>query len=97
MDWMKQHRAVIQCQEKSVVVTSPSGDRIYVKVEVQAQPTATVNQLSDDANQENQMVDEFLDVFLDELSGMPPNRDIEFLIELLPRATPMAKRPYRMG
>jgi hypothetical protein len=53
MDWMKQHRAVIQCQEKSVVVTAPSGDRICVEVEVQSQPTATVNQLSDVANQEN--------------------------------------------
>jgi hypothetical protein len=45
MDWMKQHTIVIQCKEKSVVVTSPSGDRICVEVEVQAQPTATVNQL----------------------------------------------------
>ena len=31
MNWMKQHRAVIQCQEKYVVVTSPKGDRICVK------------------------------------------------------------------
>jgi (2Fe-2S) ferredoxin len=96
MDWMKRHRALIQCQDKSVVVTSPSGDRIYVEVEVQAQPTATINQLSDDANQENQVVDEFPDMFPDELSGMPPDRDIEFLIEILPRTAPIAKRPYRM-
>ena len=46
MDWMKQHGAVIQCQEKSVVVTSPGGDRISVDVVVQSQPTAIVNQLS---------------------------------------------------
>jgi uncharacterized membrane-anchored protein len=50
MDWMKQHRAVIQCQERVVVVTTPNEDRIYVDVVVQAQPTATVNQLNDDAN-----------------------------------------------
>jgi hypothetical protein len=43
MDWMKQHRAMIQCQEKVVVVTSPNGDRICVEVAVQAQPIATVN------------------------------------------------------
>jgi hypothetical protein len=36
MDWMKQYRAVIQCQEKAVVVTSPSGDRISIEVAVQA-------------------------------------------------------------
>ena len=34
MDWMKQHRAVIQCQERSVVVTSPNEDRICVEVVV---------------------------------------------------------------
>ena len=35
MDWMKQNRAVIQCQEKVVVVTAPNGDRINVDVVVQ--------------------------------------------------------------
>jgi len=43
------------------------------------------------------VVDEFPNVFPDELPGMPPDRDIEFLIELLPRTAPIAKRPYRMG
>jgi hypothetical protein len=41
-------------------------------------------------------VDEFPDVFPDDLPGMPPDRDIEFIIELLPRTAPIAKRPYRM-
>ena len=43
------------------------------------------------------MVDEFPDVFLDDLPGMTPDHDIEFIIELLPRIAPIAKRPYRMG
>jgi hypothetical protein len=43
------------------------------------------------------VVDEFPDVFPNELPGMPPNRDIEFLIELLPETTPISKRPYRIG
>jgi hypothetical protein len=42
-------------------------------------------------------VEEFLDVFPDDLPGMPPNRDIEFIIELLPETTSIAKCPYRMG
>jgi hypothetical protein len=42
-------------------------------------------------------VEEFSDVFPEELPGMPPDRDIEFIIELLPRTVPIAKRPYRMG
>ena len=97
MDWMKQHRAVIQCQERSIVVTSPNGDRICVEVVVQAQPTATMNQLDGEANKQDRVVVEFLDVFLDDLPGTPPDRDIEFIIELLPGTAPIAKCPYRMG
>ena len=36
------------------------------------------------------------DVFPGELPGMPPDRDIEFLIELLPGTGPISKRPYQM-
>ncbi|WVZ88925.1 hypothetical protein U9M48_035392 [Paspalum notatum var. saurae] len=43
------------------------------------------------------VVCEYLDVFLDELPGMPPDRDIEFLIELLPGTAPIAIRQYRMA
>ena len=42
-------------------------------------------------------MEEFPDVFPDDLPGMPPDRDIEFIIELLPGTAPIAKRPYRMG
>jgi hypothetical protein len=42
------------------------------------------------------VVCEYLDVFPDELPGMPPDRDIEFAIELQPGTTPISKRPYRM-
>ena len=79
MDWMKQNRAVIQCQEKVVVVTAPNGDRISVDVVVQAQPIAIVNQLDDSGNKEDPVVDEFPDVFPDDLPGMPPDRDIKFI------------------
>jgi hypothetical protein len=42
------------------------------------------------------VVCEYADVFPDELLGMPPDRDIEFAIELQPGTTPISKRPYRM-
>jgi hypothetical protein len=42
------------------------------------------------------VVYEYPDVFLDELSGMPPDRDIEFAIELQPGTAPISKRPHRM-
>ncbi|KAF5465159.1 hypothetical protein F2P56_015188 [Juglans regia] len=43
------------------------------------------------------VVGEFLDVFVDELPGLPPVRDIEFLIDLEPGAAPVHKAPYRMA
>jgi hypothetical protein len=42
------------------------------------------------------VVNEYPDVFPDDLPGMPPHRDIEFSIELLPGTAPISKRPYRM-
>jgi len=42
------------------------------------------------------VVNEYPDVFPDELPGMPPDRDIEFSIDLVPGTSPIAKRPYRM-
>jgi hypothetical protein len=43
------------------------------------------------------VVCEYPDVFCEELPGMPPDRDIEFVIELIPGTTPIAQRPYRMN
>ena len=40
---------------------------------------------------------EFRDVFLDEIPGHPPNRDIEFTIELVPGAALVSKTPYGMS
>jgi hypothetical protein len=42
-------------------------------------------------------VEEFSDVFPNDLPSMPPNHHIEFIIELLPITAPTTKHPYRMG
>jgi hypothetical protein len=43
------------------------------------------------------VVREYPDVFPEELPGMPPDRDIEFVIDLIPGTSPIAKRPYRLA
>jgi hypothetical protein len=43
------------------------------------------------------VVQEYPDVFPEELPSMPLDCDIEFLIELLPRTPHISKRPYRMS
>jgi hypothetical protein len=43
------------------------------------------------------VVNKFPDVFPKELPSIPPDRDIEFVIELKPSTTPIYKTPYRMA
>jgi hypothetical protein len=43
------------------------------------------------------VVRDYPDVFPKELPGMPPDRDVEFIIDLLPETGPITKRPYRMS
>jgi hypothetical protein len=42
------------------------------------------------------VVCEYPDVFPDDFPGMPPDRDVEFVIELQPGTAPISKRPYQM-
>jgi hypothetical protein len=55
-----------------------------------------VNHLEEKPLENIKVVCEYPDVFPEELPGMPPDRDIEFSIELLPGTAPISKRPYRM-
>jgi hypothetical protein len=58
---------------------------------------AKVNQLNASQGFEVPVVNEFPDVFPEELLGMPPDRDIEIEIELKPGTSPIYKTPYRMA
>jgi hypothetical protein len=46
--------------------------------------------------QDISVVCEFSDVFPEDLPGLPPERDVEFVIELKPGTTPISRRSYRM-
>jgi hypothetical protein len=52
-----------------------------------------VNQLDASQVSKVSVVNEFPDVFPEQLPGMPPNRDIEFVIELKPGTAPIYKTP----
>nr|GEY64615.1 hypothetical protein [Tanacetum cinerariifolium] len=43
------------------------------------------------------VVRDFVEVFLEDLSGLPPQRQVEFRIDLVPGATQVAKSPYRLA
>jgi hypothetical protein len=56
-----------------------------------------LNQLDAASTMDVRTVSEFPDVFPDELPGMPPDREIELVIELVLGTAPIFKRPYRVA
>jgi hypothetical protein len=102
MECLSKHKVLIDCAKKSIKLTTPEGKEIELFIEplVTAKGVANhvkVNQLNANQGSEVPVVNEFLDVFPEELSGMSPDRDIEFVIELKPGTTPIYKTPYRMA
>nr|GEX53891.1 hypothetical protein [Tanacetum cinerariifolium] len=43
------------------------------------------------------IIQDFPEVFLEDLPGLPPARPVEFQIDLIPRAAPVARAPYRLA
>jgi hypothetical protein len=99
MDWMSDHGAHIDCEEKTVSIRKPGGGRItyqadkHTHVEIGIQ----LNSLKEAKLEDIPVVNEFLDVFPQELPGMPPDQEIEFTIDLKPGTTPISQAPYKMG
>jgi hypothetical protein len=96
MDWLSKYDRVIQCAKKAVRLTKKDGTTVEFVAVVQADQTSMLSQTKVTALEEILVVQEYPDVFSEELPGMPPDRDIEFLIELLPGTPPISKRPYTM-
>jgi hypothetical protein len=97
MNWMKMHRVMLDISARLVHLDSP----IYGKVALQLPPVArlqaSVYTAIAKVLDEIHVVCEYLDVFLDDLPGMPPDKAIEFKIELQPCTAPVYKRPYPMA
>jgi hypothetical protein len=102
MDWLSKHKVLIDCAKKSIKLTTPEGKGMMFVTEPVVTTKgvanrAKVNQLDGSQGSEVPVVNEFPVVFPEELPGMPPERDIEFVIELKPGTTPTYKTPYRMA
>ena len=95
MDWLSKYGGNIDCTSKSILLTTPEGKRIKY-VSRHAPRRTQVNSLSGVVQEEVPVVKDYPDVFPEELPRKLPDRDIEFLIELLPGTGPISKRPYRV-
>ncbi|GKE01754.1 putative reverse transcriptase domain-containing protein [Tanacetum coccineum] len=83
MDWLSRYDATILCGEKNV------------RIPLEAQVT---EQESKEKRLEDVLViRDFLEVFPEELPGLPPPRQVEFRIDLILGAAPVARAPYRLA
>jgi hypothetical protein len=97
MGWLSKVDPVIRCAKRSVLLTTPEGERFEFVATLPSVADCAVNQLKADSIEEIRVVCEYPDVFPNDLPGMPPEHDIEFIIDLQPSTAPIAKRPYRMS
>jgi hypothetical protein len=102
IDWLNKHKGMINCAKKAVRLTTSSGKELeYVAENLVTDKAASnrmvLNQLDATSTLDIRTVSEFLDVFPEELPGMPPDREIEFVIELVPVTAPIFKIQYRMA
>ncbi|GJV42909.1 putative reverse transcriptase domain-containing protein [Tanacetum coccineum] len=99
MDWLSNYKAEIIFHEKVVRIPLPDGKVLRVLGERPEEKARFLMgaKAGDKKQEEIVVVRDFPKVFLDDLSGLPPIREIEFRIELIPGATPVAKSPYRLA
>ena len=104
MDWLTIHRGIISCSPRYVQVTHPSGQ--IIRCEPQSGKSTSIlcalkarseSQEEEKTVHDVPVVRDYPDVFPKELPGMPPDCDIEFIIDLLSGTGPITKRPYRMS
>jgi hypothetical protein len=96
MDWMAEHKVILDISDRVVEINSPTFGHttLYLPFKDGTDSCAYVTIIS--PLDEIPVVCEYPDVFPNELPGMPPDRDVELVIELQPGTAPISKRPYRM-
>jgi hypothetical protein len=91
MDWLRKYDRVILCAKRAVRLTTENGTIVEFFTVTTTNQASLLNQVHGNSLEEIRVVQEYPDVFPEELPGMPLDRDIEFIIDLLP-GTPLFPR-----
>ncbi|GJR68780.1 putative reverse transcriptase domain-containing protein [Tanacetum coccineum] len=94
MDWLVKHDAVIVCGEK--VVHIPYENKRLI-VEGDKGGSRLKKKSKEKRLEDVPVIHDFLEVFPKELPGLPPPRQVEFRIDLVPGAAPVTHAPYRLA
>jgi hypothetical protein len=95
-DWLSRHHALNDVAARAIEIHSQICGEITLYLPDQGCTHSCALTRVESPVERIPVAFEYPDDFLDELLGMPPDRDIEFAIELQPRTAPNSKRPYRM-
>ena len=95
---MKEHWVILDIQRRTVQLQpTPKDPVIFVQLPTNETLSRAVNATSAESIKEVPVVCDFSDVFSADLPGLPPDRDVEVAIELLPGTAPISRCPYRMS
>jgi hypothetical protein len=97
MSWMKLHRLVLDIASRLVHLDSPVYGKVILYLPTISRVKASLHHMVELKLEDINVVREFLNVFLDDLPGMPPKRAIEFKIELQLGTSPIANASYKMS
>jgi hypothetical protein len=102
MNWLHRNKATVSCDKRTIKLVSPSGKVVETELYLPELEEGACHYLSVDDKEANligdiRIVSEFPDMFPEELPGMPPERKVEFAIELIPGTAPISKRAYRVS
>jgi hypothetical protein len=97
MNWLAQHKAILNTDLRTIKLSHGHGEVLLsIPVAIPAKPFGRVYEAIIPKIQNILVVCEFPDVFHEDLPGLPPEMDVEFVIELKPDTTPISRRSYRM-
>jgi hypothetical protein len=97
MSCMKLHRAVLDIAGQLVHLDSPVYGKVILHLPVVSRIKTSLHHVVEMKLKDIHVVREFSDVFPNDLPGMPPERAIEFKIELQTGTTPIAKAQYKIS
>src|ERR1041384_3558415 len=97
MDWLSRQDVVLDCKAQSVKLTHPSGQTIKYTSPSSKTQVHSLNVLPLPDLEDIPVVRDFPDVFPEELPGKPPDRAVEFIVDLISGKAPISKRPYKMA
>jgi hypothetical protein len=96
MGWMKRHKAMLDTAARTVHLDSPVHGSTTLQLSLPLVVPPSVHHTTTQNLEDIPVACEFPDVFPEDLSGMPPDRGVEFIIELQPGTTPISRRQYKM-